>query len=83
MIPSNIFFIRGFMPCPVVIREVSSGSRCEGLQRPTERLYSEKESKLDFSIRTLPSELGKSHGRETRKIVGIRGDGKHQENRPH
>lgn len=42
-----------------------------------------RESKLEVFIRSLPSELGESHRRGSKKIVGARGGRGHQENMAH
>lgn len=59
------------MPCPVIIKDVSSNSKWECVQRPTARKYAER--KLVISIRSLPLEVWESHGREGENIVGVRG----------
>jgi hypothetical protein len=51
---------------PVIIRESSSGNSWKQMQRPTVRHYTETD--LVVSIKSLPSELRDSHGREGRKI---------------
>ena len=69
------------IPYPVIIREVSSGSKWEQMQRSTARQYVERESKLEISVQFLPSELREAHRRGGGKIVGSTGDGGHQESR--
>lgn len=49
--------IARLMPCPVVIRESSSSSRWEKVQRCTARHHVERESKLEDSTGFLPLEL--------------------------
>jgi hypothetical protein len=68
------------VPCPVVIREASSNSRWEQMQRHTIRHYVKRESKFQGVIWSLPSEIKKPHRREGGKIVAVRGDGGYQEN---
>lgn len=45
------------MPCPVIIRDTSSGSRWEQMPISTYRKYVERESKFVVSIRFLPLEV--------------------------
>lgn len=60
--------------CPVVIREVSSGSRWESMQRPTAQHSLCWGFKLEVSIGSLPSEFGEFHRRGGANIVGLRGE---------
>jgi hypothetical protein len=52
------------VPCPVVISEVSSGSRWEWVQNPTARHYTDRKTELEVFIRSLPLELGEPCRRE-------------------
>ncbi|KAL6079877.1 hypothetical protein STEG23_008723, partial [Scotinomys teguina] len=45
------------VPYPVIIREASSSSRCEQMQRPTARHHMERESKWEVSIKWM--DMGK------------------------
>lgn len=46
-------------------------------------LCRKRDSKLEISVGCLPSELKESQGREGRKIIKVRGKGKHQKNTAH
>lgn len=63
-----LFYTHRSMPCPVIIKDVSSNSKWECVQRPTARKYAER--KLVISIRSLPLEVWESHGREGEKYCG-------------
>jgi hypothetical protein len=56
------------MSYPGIIREASSNSRWEQMQRQTPRQYMEIESNLEVSIKPVPSELRESCGRKGRKL---------------
>jgi hypothetical protein len=45
------------------------------------RVGAERESKLEASLVSLPSELGELLGGRTGMILGARGDGRHQESK--
>lgn len=55
------------MSYPGIIRDASSNSRWEQMQRQTPRQYMEIESNLEVSIKPVPSELRESCGRKGRK----------------
>jgi len=67
------------VPYPVIIKEVSLGSRQEQMQRPSARHYMERKSKWEIPIKSLISELRASLGRGGRKILRAKVDGGHQE----
>lgn len=64
---------RRLVPCPVIITEASVSSRWEWVQNPMDRHYTDRKTKLEVFIKSLPSELGKKGG----KAVGVRGDVRH------
>lgn len=70
----KLVYIHISVPDPVFIREASSSSRWEQMQRLTARHYVEGESK------NLPLDLSGSCERVGRKVVRFRGDGEQQEN---
>lgn len=55
----------------------------EQVQRLTATPYAEREPKLEIYFGFLLLQLGGSHGKGDRKIVGVRWDGGHQENTAH
>lgn len=66
------------LPCPVLIREASSGSRWEKVQSHRQTLCQERY--LIESIHQVPPlRVWESCERELGKIVGVRGDWGHQE----
>ena len=65
------------VPCPAAIREASSGSRWERMQRNAARHSAERKSHLEISIVSLPSMIWESQGGEQGQTVGVRGDGEH------
>jgi hypothetical protein len=72
------FYTHRSVSYPVIIKEALSGSNWEHMGRLAARYYSGKESKLEVSIiKSLPTELMESCGREDRKSVRVRGEGKY------
>ena len=51
-----------------------------GVEIHSQTLYGGREYKLEVSISSLISEFGETHGIGQRKMVGVRVDGRHQEN---
>lgn len=50
------------------------------MQRPTTRHYAERESKLEASMQSFPSEIDTPQGEGRGKIVGVREDGGQEKN---
>lgn len=60
------------VPCLVIFRKADPPAADRGGYRDSQQSIVQRLHKLEFSIRSFPPELRKSHGRGGRKIVRVR-----------
>lgn len=81
MVPTDVGYTPRFVPCLVVNRKFSSGSRWKQVPRLTDRHYVERICVGGFHW--VPYLRDRELRREGAKTVGVRGDSEHQENLAH
>jgi hypothetical protein len=69
------------VPYPGIIKELFSSSRWQQMLVHTARHYVDKESKLEVSNQSLPSDFSASSERKGIKILRAREGGGYQENK--